>query len=53
MENKEVSGQGALSQSAAGLGSRGRSRRALSSVPSQEGHAAPAGRSAKGGQPLL
>lgn len=41
VENKEVSGQGALSQSAAGLGSRGRWWRALSSVPSQEGCAAP------------
>lgn len=44
VENKEVSVQGTLSQSAAGLGSRGCSWRALSSVPSQEGHPAPAGR---------
>lgn len=44
VENKEVSVQGTLSQSAAGLGSRGCWWRALSSVPSQEGHPAPAGR---------
>lgn len=44
VENKEVSVQGALSQSAAGLGSRGCSWSGLSSVPSQEGQPAPAGR---------
>lgn len=40
VENKEVSAQGALSQSAGGLGSRGCSWRGLSS---QEGQPAPAG----------